>query len=190
MSSQLRSVLKYGGILSEKDIEKILPNYELIVLKPGDEFLSIGHISNRIGFVDEGILRVYFLTEEGNEVSKYFIRPDQFGVDLESYYDNKPSVYGMQAVIPTTIYSMNRTTWNKLSEEIPKLFMFMKSLTEVTLLNKVKDNEFLLFGTAKVKYQEFIKRYPDLARDVPLQHIASYLQITPQSLSRIRAAKD
>ena len=190
MSDQLKAALKYGGILSEEHIERIIPNYDLIELKPGEEFLSIGQISDRIGFVDQGILRVYFLVENGNEVSKYFIRSNQFGVDLESYYDNKPSDYGMQAVVPTTIYSITRTTWNELSEEIPKLFMLMKSLTEVTLLNKVKDNEFLLFGTAKRKYQEFLKRYPDLAKEVPLQHIASYLQITPQSLSRIRARKD
>ncbi|MDH5604324.1 MAG: hypothetical protein OEY51_10300 [Cyclobacteriaceae bacterium] len=62
----------------------------------------------------------------------------------------------------------------------------MESLTEATLLNKIKDNDFLNYGTAKDKYQEFIKRYPDLIREVPQQYIASYLKITPQSLSRIR----
>ena len=90
-------------------------------------------------------------------------------------------------MIATTVYSIARNRWNQLSEQVPKLYMLMKSLTEVTLLNKIKDNEFLTFGTAKEKYEAFLKSYPDLAQHVPLQHIASYLQITPQSLSRIRA---
>jgi hypothetical protein len=58
----------------------------------------------------------------------------------------------------------------------------------LTFLNKIKDADFLRFGTAKEKYAEFVRRYPDLALSVPLQYIASYLQITPQSLSRIRKA--
>lgn len=190
MSEKLNYVLQYGGILSKKEIEIILPKYHKIELKTGNEFLSIGKVSNQIGFVEEGILRVYFLAEKGNEVTKYFTRSNQFAVDIESYYNNTPSTYSMQAVIPTTVFSMTRSTWNELSEEVPKLFMLMKSLTEVTLLNKIKDNEFLTYGTAKEKYNAFLAQYPDLANKVPLQHIASYLQITPQSLSRIRAKKD
>ncbi len=180
MSNQLQAVLKYGGILTEEDINLVMPAYDIIELNTGEEYLSPGQISDRIGFVDQGILRVYFPIENGTEVTKYFIRANQFGVDIESYYDNKPSAYGMQAVVPTKIYSMTRTTWNRLSEQIPKLYMLVKSLTEVTLLNKIKDNEFLIYGTAKKKYEEFLKRYPDLAKEVPLQHIASYLQITPK----------
>ena len=186
MKDKLKATISYGGILTEEELNYVLPFYEKLILNPGDEFLSIGQISNRVGFVDQGILRVYFETEKGDEVTKYFIRPNQFGVDLESYYDNRPTQYAMQAVIPTTVYYLTRNTWNQLAEKIPRLFMLMKTLTEVTLLNKIKDNEFLIYGTAKEKYLEFMKRYPDLALHVPLQHIASYLQITPQSLSRIR----
>ena len=71
-------------------------------------------------------------------------------------------------------------------EEIPNMFLLMKSLSEAALLNKIRDNDFLSFGTATEKYREFQKRYPDLADTVPLRYIANFLHITPQSLSRIR----
>lgn len=74
-------------------------------------------------------------------------------------------------------------------EEIPKFFILSKSLAESALLNKLKDNDFLNFGTATDKYREFLHRYPDLAQQVPQGMIASYLKITPQSLSRIRRQK-
>ena len=69
---------------------------------------------------------------------------------------------------------------------MPQLFILSKSLTEAALLNKLKDKDFLHFGTARQKYQEFVRRYPDLALRVPQRYVASYLGITPQSLSRIR----
>jgi len=65
-------------------------------------------------------------------------------------------------------------------------FTLQFCFSESTLLNKIKDNDFLNFGSAKIKYLEFVKRYPALAQQVPQQYIASYLKITPQSLSRIR----
>jgi CRP-like cAMP-binding protein len=186
MKTKLRTALTFGGILHEKDYDLILDSYETVLLKPGMNFLSAGQVSDRIGFVEEGILRVFFITEKGTEVTKYFIRANQFGVDLESYYENKVSEYNMQAVVPTCVHYITRSKWTELLEKIPKLYIYTKSLTEATLLNKIKDNEFLVYGTAKEKYLGFLKRYPDLALHVPLQDIASYLQITPQSLSRIR----
>ena len=107
-------------------------------------------------------------------------------MEFESFYDNKPATSGMQAVTEARLLTINRNGWNRLSEQVPKLFLLTKSLTEMTLMNKVKDNDFMYFGTARQRYDEFVKRYPDLALAVPLQYIASYLHITPQSLSRIR----
>ncbi len=182
----LKSALSFGGILSTKDIEYIIGFYKVLKFKPGEEFLSIGKISRQIGFVDSGILRSYSIGNDMEEVTKYFIRENQFVMDIESFYDNKPSNSGIQAVADCQILALDRSVWNRLNEEIPKLYILSKSLTEAGLLNKIKDNEFLHFGSAKDKYLEFARRYPDLTLKVPLQYIASYLHITPQSLSRIR----
>lgn len=183
---RIRTALSFGGILPEERLDYLLTFLEERQLKPGEEFLPIGNVSNEIGFIDEGILRCYGIGKQGEEVTKYFIRQNQFAVNLESYYDAIPSESALQAVVPTKIYSVKRTVWNRLAEEVPKLYILTKTLTEATLLNKIKDNDFLNFGTAKDKYQEFLNRYPDLALQVPLAYIASYLKITPQSLSRIR----
>lgn len=172
--------------MSDEEVEYIVSFFEVQSLKPGEEFLSIGMISDRIGFVDEGILREYIIGGDAEEVTKHFIRKSQFAVALESFYDNKPSDLGIEAVTQSVILSIQRSTWNKLYEEVPNLYILTKSLTESALLNKIKNKEFLHFGSAKDKYLEFINCYPDLAVNVPQQHIASYLHITPQSLSRIR----
>ncbi len=178
--------MAFGGFLSEGDIEKIIARVQVRKLAALENALDEGEIAHEVYFVDKGILRVFSLAQSGEEVTKYFVRPNQFIVELESFYNFSPSDATFQAVVDTQLLIITRPVWRELLEEIPKFFILTKSLTEITLLNKLKDNDFLNFGTARDKYREFLRRYPDLARDVPLQQIASYLKITPQSLSRIR----
>jgi CRP-like cAMP-binding protein len=182
----LRLALTFGGILNPDEIGRITAAADIRSLKPGDHFFQPGEIADKLGFVDSGVFRVYIPGGELEEATKYFMRKNQFMMDLESFYDNRPATSGIQAVTEARLLSISRKDWTRLSEDIPKLFLLTKSLTEATLINKIRDNDFLSFGTAAQKYNEFVKRYPDLALSVPLQYIASYLQITPQSLSRIR----
>ena len=183
---RLKAMLGFGAILSERDIAIILEHFQVRVYRPEDYFLEYGEVAQEIGFVEKGIVRIYKPDRDGNEVTKYFFRENQFFTDLESYYSGIPSSEALQAVVDSEIYAIRKTVINKLTEEIPNFFIFLKTITEATLLNKIKDNDFLNFGDAKTKYREFLSRYPDLALHIPQHFIASYLKITPQSLSRIR----
>jgi len=182
----LSRAMAFGGILNTSEIEHIVACFELKVLKAGDHFYKPGDMADSIGFVDSGIFRIFLAGDDLEEATKYFVRANQFMMEFESFYDNKPATSGIQAVTEARLLTITRNGWNRLSQEIPNLFLLTKSLTEAALINKIKDNDFLHFGTAARRHQEFVKRYPDLARAVPLQYIASYLRITPQSLSRIR----
>jgi CRP-like cAMP-binding protein len=183
---KLKSVLGFGGILSKADNDYVAAHFRNRKLKANEHFQEFNKIANEIAFVESGILRVYAPDPNGIEVTKYFIRENQFFVDLESYYTTKPATDAFQAVVNSELYTISKSVIEKLSNEIPNLYIFIKSITEANLLNKIKDNDFLNFGDSKTKYLEFVRRYPNLALQVPQQYIASYLKITPQSLSRIR----
>lgn len=183
---KLKSVLSFGGILSATDIDEVAAHFKNRKLKAEERFQGLHKIANEVAFVNSGILRVYAADNKGNEVTKYFIRGNQFFVDLESYYTAKPATDILQAVTNSELYTIHKSVIEQLSNEIPNLYIFIKSMTEANLLHKIKDNDFLNFGSAKTKYLEFVRRYPALAQQVPQQYIASYLKITPQSLSRIR----
>lgn len=183
---RLKSALSFGGILSKNDIDKVASTFSIRKLKVNDHFLNLHKIAKEIAFVDSGIMRVYGADLHGNDVTKYFVRENQFFANLESYYSTQPSTDAIQAVTNCELYTITFSVIEKLYVEIPSLYIFVKSITEATLLNKIKDNDFLNFGDSKTKYLEFLRRYPKLVLQVPQQHIASYLKITPQSLSRIR----
>ncbi|SJZ84869.1 cAMP-binding domain of CRP or a regulatory subunit of cAMP-dependent protein kinases [Chitinophaga eiseniae] len=183
---KLTATLGFGGILTPQDIRHFSAHFKAKQLKTGEHFQKDGEVAREIAFVENGILRLYGVTPEGDDVTKYFVRENQFIVDLESYYSARPSTEAIQAVVDSEIYIVHKSSIEKLSQEIPNLYIFIKTLSEAALMAKLKDNDFLNFGDAKTKYLEFVKRYPELSLRVPLQFIASYLRITPQSLSRIR----
>ncbi|HTF80539.1 MAG TPA: Crp/Fnr family transcriptional regulator [Cytophagales bacterium] len=183
---KLKGALRFGGILSEQSITYITESVQERHLKGNEHFLPFGSVAHEIMFVNEGFLRSYDVTTGGEEVTKYFVRPHQFYADLESYYNLSPCSNAIQAMTDVHLFVFNRMVWNKLNEEIPNFHLYTKTMIEAALLHKIKDNDFLNYGTAKNKYQELQKRYPQIVLHVPQQYIASYLKITPQSLSRIR----
>ena len=185
---KLKSALRFGGILLKDDIEEIVSHFQVRTLEGGMHFSESAKIANEIGFIDSGIFRSYSFGENGEETTNYFYQENQFIVDLISYYGREPSNYPLQAVVKSCIFYIQKPQWESLIEKIPQLFVLSKSLSESLLLSKIKDNDFKNFGNATEKYKEFIRRYPELALQVPQHYIASYLKITPQSFSRIRRA--
>ncbi|MFH6959146.1 Crp/Fnr family transcriptional regulator [Flavobacterium aquidurense] len=183
---KLKSALAFGGILTALDIDLVASHFSTRELKQDEYFQELDKTATEIAFVKKGILRIYGTDGKGNDVTKFFVRERQFFSDIESYYAQQPSSIAIQAVVGSELLVIKNRSMETLTQEIPNLFIFQKSITGATLLNKIKDNDFLNFGNAKTKYLEFLKRYPELVRQVPQHYIASYLKITPQSLSRIR----
>ncbi|RBQ11534.1 Crp/Fnr family transcriptional regulator [Pedobacter miscanthi] len=183
---RLKSALAFGGILSGNDIETLASHFRYRKVKAGAFVQELHEVATEIVFVDRGILRIFALDEDRNDITKYFVRENQFFANLESYYNKLPASEAIQAAVNSELYTINFFTFEKFLQQMPNLFIFFKSISEATLLNKIKDNDFLNFGDAKTKYLELLKRYPILLQQVPQRYIASYLKITPQSLSRIR----
>lgn len=183
---KLKSALSFGGILSKSEIAIVTSAFQQRELKPEEYFQEFGKRADKIAFVEKGVLRVFSIDEQGDDITKYFVREDQFFANIISYYSAQPATDAIGAVTPCKIFWIYFSAFEKLYAEIPSLNIFFKSISESTLLNKIKDKDFLNFGNAKTKYREFVRRYPELAQQVPQKYIASYLKITPQSLSRIR----
>ncbi|UOQ75088.1 Crp/Fnr family transcriptional regulator [Hymenobacter cellulosilyticus] len=176
----LRKAFGFGGVLHADEITQVTDPFRAQSLRAGEHFFAPGDSPNQLGFVSAGVCRLYLVGREPEqEATRCFIRPHQFILDLESFHSNRPSQVGIQALTACELLVLDKRTWQQLLVEVPKLFILSKLLTEVALLNNLKDSDFLLFGTARQKYEEFVKRYPDLALCVPQHYIASYLGITP-----------
>ncbi|WP_210151394.1 Crp/Fnr family transcriptional regulator [Chryseobacterium scophthalmum] len=145
---KLVQALSFGGVLSERDIEIVANSFWIKELKSGEYFQESGNTADKIVFVKRGILKVFSTDEKGNDVTKYFIRENRFFADMISYYSAQLAADSIDSVIASKICWISFIVFEKLLHEIPNLLIFFKSVSESTLLNNLKDNDFLNFGSA------------------------------------------
>ena len=182
ISKQLKEV----KILSDHEIEQICSAFEIETIRKNKYFLEAGQRCSKIGFLFSGILCSFIYDTEGSEIVKHFLEPYQFFTDLDSYENAKPACLNIISITESTILSIKKQDNNDLQHEIPKWEHVQGLFASRALNNMIQMRNFLNFGSATEKYRYFVKNYPNLARNVPLKYIASYLGITQSSLSRLR----
>lgn len=185
---QLIKFLLLFGQLNEEQIAFIKTQAEDLYLAKNDYFSEAGKISRRVGFVVQGAMTVSYYNNRGDEVVHHFVDENQFFVDLESFNSNMSSTVYVKAVTDCKLLIFTSSNWQNLSATIINWDAIVNKITTRTLLNKVNALRLVSGGDATARYQEFLVQFPGLANKVPLTSIASYLGITPTSLSRIRAS--
>ena len=152
----------------------------------GAYFAEAGRVAQEIGFVVSGILRVCYFDKDGRDLTKYFIEEGHFVVDLHSYQYHLPSAEYIQAVTEVRLLVFKASRWQALGQTIANWSKAESILITRALLAKVDRLSPLVQQDARTKYEAFLTLFPTLANRIPLAYLASYIGVTPQSLSRIR----
>ena len=153
-------------------------------LEKNDYFSKTGNFNKEFGFVVNGGLRIFYLSEDGQEHNKHFLLPNSFVT--ASIKEDKKSITNIQALFPTKLICFEFNSFISLSEIYKPLSTFIQKLIENYLEEKQHREIQLLSKMAKDKYLLFLDNYQELEEIIPHYHIASYLGITPTQLSRIR----
>lgn len=154
--------------------------------KKGSFLVFAGDFSESIFFVEKGLLRQYTIDDKGKEHILQFAPEGWLLNDRESMYYNKPSKFNIEALEDTEVFILNQAMIEKLEKEIPNFSTFNNELLNNHIRHLQNRINLLLSATAEERYLSFIKMYPDILLRVPQWMVASYLGITPESLSRVR----
>ena len=172
--------------LSKKEIDFIDSKFEKISLTKGDVLLSSDtHVTNQY-YVFSGCLRSFFVNKLGKDHTTQFAIKDWWISDYISFFTEEKSVMTIECLQDAQIYRLSRKDMNSLCEEIPKIETFFRNKMEKAFASFQKRILEYLSLTAKERYIKFITTYPEIEQCVKNYHIASYLGITTESLSRIR----
>lgn len=172
--------------LSKKEIDFIDSKFEKISLTKGDVLLSSDtHVTNQY-YVFSGCLRSFFVNSLGKDHTTQFAIKDWWISDYISFFTEEKSVMTIECLQDAQIYRLSRKDMNSLCEEIPKIETFFRNKMEKAFASFQKRILEYLSLTAKERYIKFITTYPEIEQCVKNYHIASYLGITTESLSRIR----
>ncbi len=174
------------NLLTKEQAEIIVSKSEFKKLKVNAVISQPHKIPNEIAFVSKGIFRVFYFDEEGNEITKFLFDENTFLVDIENYLIKKPSTDYIQAITEAEIYTFKRKDFEDLEKEIVNWNTVVQQIITKSHLKKFNLISPMLHETATVRYQNFIKNFPNFTNKIPLAFIASFLGITQQSLSRIR----
>jgi len=176
-------ILNYTVLSNEewRQVEKCLSKRRY---KKGETILQNGKICRKLYFLETGFLRFYILND-GKEVTKFFTKPPYCFTAQRSFTNDIPTEDNIEALQDSVVWEMSKTAafdllkYNKWSEFVRKLIQEVQFNTE-QILEEIQNK------TAEERYITMIEENDSILSNVPLKHIASYLGIAPQSLSRIR----
>lgn len=154
----------------------------------GKDVQAIGHTCKTIYFVDEGCVRIYYF-KDATDITESFEFENAFVARAESLFTGKPSKKAIQTIEDTVLIAIDSNKLFHLFNSHPDLERLFRKIIENSYVNTVSRIESLQFNTAEERYFNLLKDHSAILKRVPLKLIASYLGITPVSLSRIRGPK-
>jgi len=172
--------------IDENEISSIIEKCVLKTVKKEEFLLRINEDCKHSFFVEKGLLRQYAIDEKGKEHILSFAPERWIVTDRESVYFNQPSAYFIQALENSQVILLDENFFDLLSKIFPKFTDFNNRLLHNHIRHLKKRINLLLSAVAEDRYLEFLKMYPAIVNRVPQTMIASYLGITPESLSRVR----
>jgi len=175
--------------VSGKEEQIILSAFEQVTIRKKEKLLERSEVCHYLYFIIRGCLRSYFVDDGGNE-HIYQIRMDNNWIsDLESFFSQNPSKYYIEALEDTQMLRISKEQLDLLYEQIPSLERYFRILFQKAYVNALERLNSTMWKPAIDRYRDMLKEHPDMFQRVPLVYIASYLGITPESLSRIRRQK-
>lgn len=185
--SKLKSSI--GSIVSLTDEELLVfcDSFEVKTLQKNEFFLEEGQICNYIGFVNQGVMIYFKSMDNGNEATTDFAFEGDWVTVNQSRLNNSPSLINIRAIENAELLVIQQQDLSDLYTEIPKIERLGRILMEQAYLRIVQQSIDLQVLTAKERYENLLRKYPEIFQRVPLYHIANYLGIAPKSLSRIRS---
>jgi CRP-like cAMP-binding protein len=173
-------------ILNEGELEILKSLFSYKKFRKNQYLLQEGNISGHEIFVIKGLTRTYEVDDKGQEHVLFFGPEDWWVGDLYSFLSETPSRYNIDCLEETEVLQISKQNLNILYEEVPKMNQYFRILFQNAFMTTTQRVGASLSKSALERYQEFKLKYPHIEQRLPNHQIASFLGITPQSLSRIR----
>jgi len=172
--------------LTKEEFNFVVTKFEQITLNKGETLFREGDIVYYQYYVYDGCLRSYLIDNFGKEHTLQFAVKDWWISDYTAFFSTTKAIMSIECIQKSTVLKVSRKSMEQLYKEVPTIATFNRIKLEKAYANLQKRVLKNLSQTAKDRYISFIKTYPNIEQIVKNYHIASYLGIATESLSRIR----
>jgi CRP-like cAMP-binding protein len=168
------------------EFDRFLSGFKIQQLKKKEYFFRAGETCHQKAYVNKGCARTFVIDEEGHERILFFAFEDWWLADFDSYYSGSPGTQYVQALEDCELLVVTKEFFTKMERDIPKLQQWYTVKMQRSASANLRRITEMKTSTPEERYQNLISNQPSVFERVPLQYIASFLNIEPQSLSRIR----
>lgn len=172
--------------LTDQERDFIQSHLSLKKIRRRQYLLQDEELCRYICFVEKGMLRSYTVDSQGNEHIMQFAPEGWFISDLYSFLTDEPSSYNIDALEESELVLISRSAHQQLLEKSPKYLTFSHMLITNAYIAMQKRLNAINDQTSEERYTRFIQKFPEITNRVPQHMIASYLGLTPETLSRVR----
>lgn len=184
MTIELKKFINEYVQLPDEMMNDVLSKFKKKTIQKNDFVLQQGETCKDLIFVQSGCLRLYYIQDD-IEVSVWFALKHSSAIEIYSFISETPTNYFLQAIENTEILYLPKSELNKLYETYPKMQEMMRKFWEDVILHLLERFTALQRDTAEQRYLDLLEK-PELLQSIPQKYLASFIGVTPTSLSRIK----
>ena len=153
----------------------------------GEMILREGEICENIYYIERGLIRQFYVKHD-KQITEHLGEDHTIFMCIESLFKEEPTRIQVEALEPSVIYALPKQRLEEVSIRNVNIQMLYRKILEESLILSQVHADLVRFETAQARYKMMCKRWPQVVLRAPLVYIASYLQMTPETLSRVRAS--
>jgi CRP-like cAMP-binding protein len=185
MTKHLLETIESIISLSKEEMDIVTTLFKEKSYKKGEFFLADGQVCKQVGFVSKGLLR-YYINHDGEDKTYDFAQENNFVCNYESFIPRTPSTKNIQALEDCELMQISYDDLQLFYKTINQAERFGRIVIEQVFIQTLQDLSSFYTDTPELRYEKILKKHPDLLQRMSQYHIASYVGVKPQSLSRIR----
>ena len=182
----IKNYLKSFNILTDDEIENLILITTKRDLNKADYYIREGETSKEVAFVLSGILRSFYISNKGEEITYCITFPNNLMTAYSSFITGQSTDENIQAITSVELLIVPKNKIDDLASKNPNWMKFLKVVAEQQYIELEKRIFQLQKNDALQRYADLIKKQPEYIQNIALQYLASYLGITQRHLSRIR----
>ncbi|TAE30003.1 MAG: Crp/Fnr family transcriptional regulator [Cytophagales bacterium] len=172
--------------LTESDKEICAPYFELITFSKNSIVEEENRVPRYLYFIVKGFMRLFYYDDNGDEVTTFIASSNAFITPFLEFIHERKSKENLECITDCDVYKAERISLMELINKNENFKQFSLTIFEQAIATTQLRANDLATLTAELRYKKLLEQQPDIIQNVPVQYIASYLGIKPQSLSRIR----